>query len=280
MDIGIGLPATIPDVDGEQHAEWARRADQRGFSTLGVIDRIVYPNWEPLMALAQAAGVTERIGLTSSIVIGPFRSTAVLAKQAATLDVISGGRFTLGIAPGGRPNDYEAAGVDFHTRGKRFEQQLADLKRIWTGSEIGPKPVQEGGPPILVGGSVEATFQRAARHGAGWIAGGAPPDAVKASADTVRQAWEAAGREGEPRIVGLMYFALGPNAGESAQRYLKDYYAWLGDMADMIAASAAKDAATIKQYLAAYEQAGLDEIICFPCDPDVEEVERLAAAAL
>ncbi len=280
MDIGIGLPATIPDVDGQQHAEWARRADQRGFSTLGVIDRIVYPNWEPLIALAQAAGVTERIGLTTAIVIGPFRNTAILAKQAATLDVISGGRLTLGIAPGGRTDDYEAAGVDFHTRGKRFEQQLADLKRIWADSENGPQPVQEGGPPILVGGAVEASFHRAARYGAGWIAGGAPPDAVKAGADAVRQAWEAAGREGEPRFAGLMYFALGPNAEASAQRYLKDYYAWLGDLADMIAASAAKDPDTIKQYLAAYEEAGLDEIICFPCDPDVDQVERLAEAAL
>jgi alkanesulfonate monooxygenase SsuD/methylene tetrahydromethanopterin reductase-like flavin-dependent oxidoreductase (luciferase family) len=280
MDIGIGLPATIPDVDGEQHAEWARRADQRGFSTLGVIDRIVYPNWEPLMAFAQAAGVTERIGLTTSIVLGPMRNTAILAKQAATLDVISGGRFTLGIAPGGRPDDYEAAGVDFHTRGKRFEQQLADLRRIWAGDEIGPKPVQEGGPPILVGGSVEATYQRAARYGAGWLVGGAPPDQVAAGIEAVRQAWEAAGREGEPRIVGLMYFALGPNAEESANRYLRDYYAWLGEVADMIATGAAKDPDTVKQYHAAYEAVGLDEIICFPCDPDVDQVERLAEAAL
>jgi alkanesulfonate monooxygenase SsuD/methylene tetrahydromethanopterin reductase-like flavin-dependent oxidoreductase (luciferase family) len=280
MDIGIGLPATIPDVDGAQHAEWARRADQRGFSTLGVIDRIVYPNWEPLMALAQAAGVTERIGLTTSILLGPLRNTAVLAKQAATLDVISGGRFTLGIAPGGRPDDSEAAGADFHTRGKRFDQQLAELKRIWAGDEIGPEPVQEGGPPMLIGGSVEATFHRAARYGEGWIVGGAPPDQVKAGADAVRQAWDAAGREGEPRIVGLMYFALGPNAEEYAQRYLKDYYAWLGEIADMIATGAAKDPATVEQYLAAYEEVGLDEIICFPCDPDVDQVDLLAEAAL
>src|SRR5919109_2509339 len=112
MDIGIGLPSTIPGADRDQNLAWARRADERGFSTLGVIDRIVYTNLEPLIALAAAAGVTERIRLTSSIVIGPYCNTALLAKQAASLDVLSGGRLTVGIAPGGRPDDFEAAGVD------------------------------------------------------------------------------------------------------------------------------------------------------------------------
>jgi alkanesulfonate monooxygenase SsuD/methylene tetrahydromethanopterin reductase-like flavin-dependent oxidoreductase (luciferase family) len=280
MDIGIGLPATIPGVDGETHLEWARRADERGFSTLGVIDRIAYPNFEPLIALASAAAVTTRIGLTSSIVIAPYRVTAVLAKQAATVDVISGGRLTLGIAPGGREDDYQAAHVDFHTRGKRFEEQLAELKRIWAGSEIGPRPVQEGGPSLVIGGAVEASFHRAAKFGDGWIAGGVPPDQFKETADAVRQAWKAAGRDGEPRLLGLLYYSLGPNAEQAAHSYLKDYYGWLGDIADYIVAGAAKDADTAKQVLAAYEQAGADEIICFPCSADVDQLERLAEAVL
>jgi alkanesulfonate monooxygenase SsuD/methylene tetrahydromethanopterin reductase-like flavin-dependent oxidoreductase (luciferase family) len=280
MDIGIGLPATIPGVDGETHLEWARRADERGFSTLGVLDRIVYPNFEPLIALASAAAVTERIGLTTSIVIGPYRTTAVLAKQAATIDVISGGRLTLGLAPGGREADFQAAHADFHTRGQRFDEQLAELKRIWSGDEIGPKPARDGGPSLVIGGSVDASFRRAAQFGDGWIAGGLPPDQFKASADAMRQAWEAAGRAGEPRLLGLLYYALGPNAEEAAESYLKDYYAWLGEVADYIAGGAAKDADTVKQYLAAFEQAGADEIICFPCSADVDQVERLAEAAL
>ena len=78
MDIGIGLPSTVPGVDGESLLDWARRADQRGFSTLGTIDRIVYPNYEPLIALAAAAAVTEGIRLTTAILIGPLRQNAVL----------------------------------------------------------------------------------------------------------------------------------------------------------------------------------------------------------
>ena len=280
MDIGIGLPSTIPGVNRHQHLEWARRAEQRGFSTLGVLDRIVYANLDPLVALAAAGAVTERIGLTSSIVIGPTRNTALLAKQAASVDVISGGRLTLGIAPGGRPDDYEAVGADFATRGRQFDEQLAELRRLWTGDEIGPSAEREGGPELIVGGHVDVSFRRVAQHADGWIAGGLPPDAVKGMIDAVREAWEAAGREGAPRVVGLAYFSLGPDAEAAAEAYLKDYYGFLGDMADMIAAGAAKDPDTVKQYAGAFAAAGLGELILFPCSADPDQVDLLAEAAL
>src|SRR5438270_1832549 len=106
--------------------DWAMRAEAAGFSTLGTIDRIVYPNHEPLTALAYAAAVTERIGLLTSILIAPLRpNAALLAKQAASVEVLSGGRLTLGLAVGGRADDFDASGVDFHTRGATFDRQRA-----------------------------------------------------------------------------------------------------------------------------------------------------------
>src|SRR5215218_8688439 len=156
MDVGIGLPTTIPGVTGPQVLEWARRAEARGFSSLGTIDRIVYPNYEPLIALAAAAAVTERIRLTTSILIAPNRANAaLLAKQAATLDHLSGGRLVLGLAVGGREDDFTVSGVDFHSRGRLFEGMLAQMGSLWAGEPadgggtVGPQPPR-GRPTVII----------------------------------------------------------------------------------------------------------------------------------
>src|SRR3954449_10215790 len=111
MDVAIGLPATIPGVERDELLEWARRAEARGFSSLGTLDRIVYGNYEPLMALSAAAAVTERIRLATTVMLGPLRGNATLvAKQILSLDALAGGgRAVLGIAIGGREDDYEAS---------------------------------------------------------------------------------------------------------------------------------------------------------------------------
>src|SRR3954454_13255141 len=138
MDVGIGLPATIPGVQRDQLLEWARRAEARGFSSLGTLDRIVYGNYEPLIALAAAAAVTARIRLATTILIAPYRvNAALLAKQAASVDRLSGGRLVLGMAVGGREDDYEASGVDFGTRGRRFDTMLDEMVRAWDGERFG-----------------------------------------------------------------------------------------------------------------------------------------------
>jgi alkanesulfonate monooxygenase SsuD/methylene tetrahydromethanopterin reductase-like flavin-dependent oxidoreductase (luciferase family) len=284
MEVGIGLPATIAGVDREQVLEWARRAEARGFSSLGTIDRIVYGNYEPLIALAAAGAVTERIRLATTILIAPYRANgALLAKQAASVDRLSGGRLVLGVAVGGREDDYEASGVDFHTRGKRMDAMLEQWQRIWAGESfgtagaIGPEPPR-GRPQLMLGGSADVTFERAARYGDGWVMGGGTPDQLRGGAEKMKAAWEAAGREGEPRTMALAYFALGEGAERAANGYLRDYYAFLGDYVDMIASSAATDAATVKQYVDGFAAAGCDELVLFPCDPDPGQVDLLADA--
>src|SRR3954454_7404479 len=123
MDIGIGLPNAVRGVDRAGIVDWARRAEAAGFSSLGTIDRIAYPNYESMIALAAAAAVTERVRLVTDILIEPLRSnTALFAKQAATIDNLSGGRLVLGLAVGGRPNDFEVSKVDFGARGRLFDE--------------------------------------------------------------------------------------------------------------------------------------------------------------
>lgn len=280
MDIGIGLPATIPGVEGADLIEWARRAEARGFSSVGVIDRLVYGNYEPLIALAAAAAVTQRIRLTTAIMIAPYRLNATLvAKQAATIDRLSGGRLTLGTAVGGREDDFEASGADFHRRGPVFDQMLERWAQVWSGEAIGPKP-PNGRPGLLIGGTAEVTFERAARHGDGWIMGGGTPDQFRAALEKLNVAWSTAGRNGAPRTAALAYFALGDGAQQAADSYLKSYYAFLGEYADMIASGAATDAATVRDYVQGFAAAGCNELILFPCRTDPDEVDRLADVVL
>src|SRR3954453_8476556 len=163
MEVGSALPATIPGVTGDQLTEWARRSESAGFSSLGTLDRIAYPNYEPFIALSAAAAVTERIRLLTSIAILPYRGNAAfVAKQAATIQALSGGRPVLGVAGGGREDDYELTREDFKTRGKRFEAMLGRMKKIWDGDEVGPEGEP---PPLIIGGTVDAAFERAARYG-------------------------------------------------------------------------------------------------------------------
>jgi alkanesulfonate monooxygenase SsuD/methylene tetrahydromethanopterin reductase-like flavin-dependent oxidoreductase (luciferase family) len=278
MNVGIGLPNSVRGVDRAGIVEWARRAEAAGFSSLGTIDRVVYANYESLIALAAAAAVTERIRLVTDILIAPVRTnTALLAKQAATIDSLSGGRLVLGLAAGDRTDDYEVSGADFHTRGRAFDRQLAELGRHWEGeSGVGPPPAN-GRPVVLIGGTSDAAFRRAARHD-GWTQGGGAPDAFVEGRERLRTAWAAAGREGEPRTMALFYFALGDRAEEAAQAGLGGYYAFLGDYASRVVDGAAKDPDTVRRYLAAYEEAGVDEVICFPASPDPGQVDLLAEA--
>jgi alkanesulfonate monooxygenase SsuD/methylene tetrahydromethanopterin reductase-like flavin-dependent oxidoreductase (luciferase family) len=279
MEVGIGLPNAVPGATGGQLIEWARRADARGFSGLGTIDRVVYDNYEPLIALAGAAAVTERIGLGTTVLLGPLRPNATeLAKQALSLQALSGGRFTLGIGLGAREDDYEASGVGLSGRGRRLDEMLERIREVWEGGEIGPS--LEGAPGLVVGGHAEASYARVARFADGWIAAGTGPEAYAEGAAKARAAWAEAGREGELRTLALAYFSLGDDPEGDAARSLGDYYAWLGEeVAGMIVGAAAKDVGTVQKYLAAYEEAGCDELILCPSSSDPAQVDLLADAA-
>jgi alkanesulfonate monooxygenase SsuD/methylene tetrahydromethanopterin reductase-like flavin-dependent oxidoreductase (luciferase family) len=278
MDIGIGLPNAVPRVDRAGIVEWARRAEEAGFSSLGTIDRIVYGNYESLIALAAAAAVTERIRLMTDILISPLRAnTALLAKQTATLNHLSGGRVVLGLAVGGREDDYEISGVDFGTRGRIFDRQLEELARHWSGATgVGPT----SRPTVLIGGGSDAAIRRAARHGDGWTMGGGPPESFPEAEAKLTDAWQAEGRAGTPRTAALFYYALGDDPEAQARAALGDYYGFLGEYAEMVVAGAAKDEAALRERVAAFEQSGVDEVICFPTSADPAQVDLLAGAVL
>src|SRR5918999_3832230 len=187
MRIGVGLPTSTPPFGaphrGPELLTWAARAEAGPFTSLGVTDRLVYDCTDPFVALAAAAAVTSRVRLVTMVAIGPIRPAAVLAAQAASLDALSGGRLTLGVSLGARPDDYDAAGASWRGRGKQLSDQLAAMRDIWEGTSVGPRPAAPGGPDLLVGGGSGAAFLRAARHADGYVHGGGAPRAVGSAAE-------------------------------------------------------------------------------------------------
>ena len=274
MRVGIGLPTTTPGADGSLLAEWARRADAGPFASLGVLDRVAYDSVEPLVALAAAAAVTERIRLVTMVVVGPLRNTVLLAKQAASLDLLSGGRLTLGLAVGARGDDYRATGVAQHDRGRRLDEQLGGLRTTWEEGAVGPKPAQPGGPPLLVGGLSGEAFARVARSADGYVHGGGPPRSFAGAAARAWAAWRDLERPGEPQLWGQGYFALGDT--ERGAAYLRDYYAFTGPFAERIAAGNLTSARAVKDFVRGYEEAGCDQLVLLPTVADPAQLDRLA----
>jgi probable F420-dependent oxidoreductase len=259
-------------------------AEERGFSGLATIDRIAYPSYESLITLAAAAAVTERIGLMTNVLLGPTRNPVLLAKEAASVDQISGGRLVLGLGVGGRDDDFLAAGQDFKTRGRRFDADLELMHRAWRGELVAgarkpvtPKPTREGGVPILIGGASDRAIERTAKWGIGWTVGGAPPETGGAFAERIRAAWKEAGRQGRPRIVGLTYFSLGEGALEKASWYLGDYY---GDMGSQIAQFIPKTPQTVQETVKRFEDFGFDELFLDPVSSDLRQLDMAAEAVL
>ncbi len=241
MDVGVALPNAVPGATGAQLTEWARRAEARGFSSLGTIDRVVYDNYEPLIALARAAAVTERIGLATTVLLGPLRTNTVeLAKQARASSALRRSPHP-GIGLGARDDDYEASGVELRGRGKRLDAMLEEIE-----GDLGrrrDRPDDRGRAPP----DRRRSRRRLLR----------PRRALRRRLDRRRlgpRPGSRGRREGEGRLArgrprgpaahhGARLLLARRPAEEDVRENLMDYYAWLGeDVARMIGDSAAKDA--------------------------------------
>jgi alkanesulfonate monooxygenase SsuD/methylene tetrahydromethanopterin reductase-like flavin-dependent oxidoreductase (luciferase family) len=284
MKIGIGLPATIPNATGTLIRDWARCADAGPFSSLGIADRLVYGSFDPLITLAVVAAETQRIRLMTGVLLAPLHNVGILAKQAASLDVLSNGRLTLGLGVGWREEDFRAAPASFHDRGKRFDQQLELMTHIWSGQPvddetrpIGPTPVQPGGPEILFGGASLAAISRVKRWGNGFIATSLRgPQRANELFRQTEEYWQSAGRSGKPRRVLNAYFALGTGAAERTEAYILDCYAAMGSAAQQFARSVPSSPEAVRASIQEFADIGTDELILYPAIAELDQVHRLA----
>jgi alkanesulfonate monooxygenase SsuD/methylene tetrahydromethanopterin reductase-like flavin-dependent oxidoreductase (luciferase family) len=284
MKIGIGLPNQVRGTRPTIIPGWAARAEQAGFSTLGTVGRIAYPGVMDTVALAAAAGSTTSIGLFSNVLLAPVWPPVLLAKETAAIDAVSGGRLTLGLGIGGRPDDFVVDGLGPSARGKRFDQDLEIYRDVWKGQPVGGGPNPAVTPeareiPILFGGGVPATFERVARSGAGYVGASVPASMVAPAFEATRAAWANAGREGSPYLVAIAYFAIGDT--EQGQANVYDYYSISGEqIARFIADAVSTGPARIKETVAAFAELGADELIFNPTVGDLEEITRLADVVL
>ncbi len=275
MDIGIGLPSAVPGATPDLLVDWARRADAGPFASLGCVDRTVYDAYDPLVSLSAAAAVTSRIGLVTSILIAPLREVATLAKQVASLDALSGGRLTLGVAIGARGDDYEVNEFGKGDRGRRLSGQLERLRELWEGKDISPTAAARERPRLLVGGGSGPAYARAARAADGWIHGGGPPRAFARAAGEARDAWSDAGRPGRPQLWAMAYYALG-GAAEAGRDYLLDYYAFTGPFASRIADGLLTTPSEVREHVQGMSDAGCDHLVVFPTVADPAQLDLLA----
>ncbi len=283
MRIGIGLPNQVRDVRPAVIPEWATLAEGAGFSALGSVGRIAYPGVMDTVALAAAAGATKTIELISNVLIAPAWPPVLLAKEAAGIDGVSGGRLTLGLGIGGRADDFVVEGLGREGRGKRLDHDLAIYRDVWRGEPIGgTNAAVPGGTrqvPLLFGGFAPPALERMARWGEGYVGASMPAAKVADTFDRARAAWNDAGREGSPRLVAIAYYALGDV--DKGRANVRDYYSASGaEIADATASGVHGGPEAVKAAVGEFARMGADELIFNPTLDDLDEIARLADAVL
>jgi alkanesulfonate monooxygenase SsuD/methylene tetrahydromethanopterin reductase-like flavin-dependent oxidoreductase (luciferase family) len=284
VQIGVGLPSYLGTaVDTTLVLDWARRADEAGFAAIAAHDRPDHDAWDPLVTLAAIAPITSRARLITTVLLLPPRDAGLVAKQAATVDVLSGGRLELGVGLGNREQDYTALGGRFGGRGRRFERQLEQINAAWQSAieagdasgVLGPPPVQRPRPPIRVGGYQPDAIARALTLADGYIFGNAGLTAMQAKTPEIRRAYRDAGRADLP-IGGLAYVAITNDRVRlrRGEQMLTHYYGKLYKPFEEMALIG--DAAALRDRLAAFGEAGVDILYLFPVLPELDQLEELA----
>jgi probable F420-dependent oxidoreductase len=236
MRLGFALPQMGSIAGPDSISKVSRRAEELGYSSLWVLDRLLYPLnprapypvgdgtlpepykrvLDPAQTLAFAAARTNKIGVGTSILNLPWYNPVLLARTLASLDVLSGGRLRVGFGIGWSPDEYEAAGTDWTTRGKRADEYVSAIKKIWTtdpveveGSDfalaksiIGLKPIQKPHPPIYMAAYTPNALSRTARESNGWFPVGVPLSAVGQMFDGIKEMAKSSGRD--PKTLELL----------------------------------------------------------------------------
>jgi alkanesulfonate monooxygenase SsuD/methylene tetrahydromethanopterin reductase-like flavin-dependent oxidoreductase (luciferase family) len=268
--------------------EWFRRVDQGPFATLGTGERVLWPQIEQQAFLAAAAAVTHRVQILANIMVLPMHAPILLAKRLASIDVISGGRLTLGVGAGGREDDYRAADMPFRDRWQAIDDSVDVLQRCWRGElpwagasdPIGPKPVRPGGVPLYTSASGPKSLLRAAQWADGWI--GAmmtlEREPMRTEVQRHRDAWDQAGRSDTPYMINSAWFYLGDNAEQHLSDTAAAYVGLPPGSPSPFGENPLHSATAVKQAVEDCKEAGFDELIFVPLNDDIGQLDLLEDA--
>jgi alkanesulfonate monooxygenase SsuD/methylene tetrahydromethanopterin reductase-like flavin-dependent oxidoreductase (luciferase family) len=289
VQISMTLPSSVAHTR-RQFIDWCRLVDEGPWSSLAVPERVTYVTHDITVELAGAAALTERVKLWSTIVILPAHDAVAVAKQMASIDVLSDGRLTVGVGVGGREHDYRAVSAPYDRRWQRMDDQVAIMRSIWAqnppfegADPVGPAPVQPGGPRLIAGVMGSKAINRAAQWADGvdgaWTMDG-DLDAMRKAFDQIKAAWQTANRTAPPHLSTSIWYALGPDAEQRLRTYAYDYMKIFGEGLGQWAKNAVT-AFTPDGVRAAIDNAraaGADEFFLVPTTADPGELERTRVA--
>lgn len=288
MKVGVMLPYLIPTTRTPA-LRWCTGVEDGPFSSLSIGERITFHNVDQIVMLAAAAAATSRVRLYTHVVIAPIHPPIVLAKQLASIDMLSGGRLTVSVGTGGREHDYVAAGTTMQKVFQRQDDCVAEMKRLWTGAPafpgadpIGPAATQPGGPPVFTSARGPKSVARATKWATGFTGAtlsGDPADMLE-EARSFRDLWGNAGGGPDPYMMTSVFFALGEGA-DARMRAVTDRYFTVGDqppppgLVDAMLSKVTNDAA-VGTAIDGAEAAGFDELVFIPTTDNVADLDRLA----
>ena len=294
--IGICFVTPAPLVKPEDLTTAARKCEELGLHSFWVIDRIAYDNLEPLSVLATVAAVTRNLRIGTSVLLAALRHPALLAKTVSTVDLLSGGRITLGIGFGSRESDFTAVDLPYEGRGSRAEEAVKLMKKIWTGEKVshqgrffkvedlslGPLPRQKPHPPIWMGGNAESALRRVARMADGYICGSSAISDFPTLWEKISGYAQKAGRKSENiEKAGLTFMAIDDNKGKAVDAcaaYLTRYYGQVRfSVEDHLVVGSATDCA---ERINSNFDKGLDTLIIGQVIPDLRQLDLFGEKVL
>jgi len=287
MKIGICLPYMKAGLTREDYIDWFTRVDEGPFHSVSCGERIHGPTYDMRVVLAAAAMATKRVEITPTLYVLPMHNATRVAKEVATLDILSGGRVKqIVVGYGGREKDYEAVGATFTGRYGRMDRQVETLRQVWSGEEIvegggpiGPEPLVAGGPRILAGAMGPKSIARCAQWSDGLYAwsGNGETHELENTFAMADSAWQAAERTATPYRLGGFWYTLADNGQQKLYDYVYDYLAIAGpEIATMMAESVHRSSPdAIREALDNAEAAGCEELFMVPATAELSELDRL-----